>query len=65
MPCHLRAQNIGTKSADILRGRYREDPANPRWKDKLGIEAEEDLLDYKSVGALLAILDGQRAFADS
>lgn len=32
---------------------------------ELGIEAEEDLLDYKSVGELLAILDGKRAFADS
>jgi acyl carrier protein len=32
---------------------------------ELGIEAEDDLLDYKSVGELLQILDGKRAFADS
>jgi hypothetical protein len=32
---------------------------------ELGIEAEEDLLDYKSVGELLEILDRKRAFADS
>lgn len=32
---------------------------------ELGIEAEDDLLDYKSVGDLLAILDRKRAFADS
>lgn len=32
---------------------------------ELGIEAEEDLLDYKSVGELLEILDRRQAFADS
>jgi acyl carrier protein len=32
---------------------------------ELGIEAEEDLLDYRSVGELLEILDRRRAFADS
>ena len=32
---------------------------------ELGIEAEDDLLDYKSVGELLDILDRRRAFADS
>jgi acyl carrier protein len=32
---------------------------------ELGLEAEEDLLDYKSVGELLDILDRKRAFADS
>lgn len=32
---------------------------------ELGIEAEEDLLDYRSVGELLEILDRKRAFADS
>jgi acyl carrier protein len=32
---------------------------------ELGLEAEEDLLDYKSVGELLEILDRRRAFADS
>jgi acyl carrier protein len=32
---------------------------------ELGIEAEDDLLDYKSVGELLEILDRKRAFADS
>ena len=31
---------------------------------ELGLEAEEDLLDYKSVGELLEILDRKRAFAD-
>ena len=30
---------------------------------ELGIEAEEDLLDYKSVGELLDILDRLNAFA--
>jgi acyl carrier protein len=32
---------------------------------ELGIEAEDDLLDYKSVGELLQILEGKQAFADS
>ena len=32
---------------------------------ELGIEAEDDLLDYKTVGDLLEILDRQGAFADS
>ena len=32
---------------------------------ELGIEAEEDLLDYKSVGDLLDILDRRNAFSDS
>ncbi len=32
---------------------------------ELGLEAEEDLLEYRSVGELLAILDRKRAFADS
>jgi len=32
---------------------------------ELGLEAEEDLLDYKSVGELLEILDRKHAFADS
>jgi acyl carrier protein len=32
---------------------------------ELGIEAEEDLLDYKSVGDLLDILDRLNAFSDS
>ena len=32
---------------------------------ELGIEAEEDLLDYTSVGELLEILDRKRAFVDS
>jgi acyl carrier protein len=32
---------------------------------ELGIEAEEELLDYKSVGELLDILDGHGAFSDS
>ena len=32
---------------------------------ELGIEAEEELLDYQSVGELLEILDRRRAFADS
>jgi acyl carrier protein len=32
---------------------------------ELGIEAEDDLLDYKSVGDLLDILDRRRAFSDS
>jgi hypothetical protein len=32
---------------------------------ELGLEAEEDLLDYQSVGELLEILDRKRAFADS
>jgi hypothetical protein len=32
---------------------------------ELGLEAEEDLLDYTSVGDLLEILDRKRAFADS
>ena len=32
---------------------------------ELGIEAEEELLDYKSVGELLDILDGHGAFLDS
>jgi len=31
---------------------------------ELGIEAEDDLLDYKSVGELLQILDRKNAFAD-
>src|SRR5436190_4314201 len=30
---------------------------------ELGIEAEDDLLDYKSVGELLAILERRNAFA--
>src|SRR5688500_1411406 len=32
---------------------------------ELGIEAEEDLLDYKTVGDLLEILDSRTAFSDS
>jgi acyl carrier protein len=32
---------------------------------ELGIEAEEDLLDYKSVGDLLEILDRLNAFASA
>ena len=32
---------------------------------ELGIEAEEDLLDYKSVRELLEILDRLHAFSDS
>jgi hypothetical protein len=32
---------------------------------ELGIEAEEDLLDYKSVGELLEILEGRGAFSHS
>jgi acyl carrier protein len=32
---------------------------------ELGIEAEEDLLDYKSVGDLLDILARRNAFSDS
>ncbi len=32
---------------------------------ELGLEAEEDLLEYRSVGELLEILDRKRAFADS
>jgi acyl carrier protein len=32
---------------------------------ELGIEAEEDLLDYKTVADLLAILDSRNAFSDS
>jgi acyl carrier protein len=32
---------------------------------ELGIEAEEDLLDYRSVGELLDILERKRAFSDS
>jgi acyl carrier protein len=32
---------------------------------ELGIEAEDDLLDYQSVGELLQILEGKQAFADS
>jgi acyl carrier protein len=32
---------------------------------ELGIEAEEELLDYKSVGELLDILDRSSAFSDS
>jgi hypothetical protein len=32
---------------------------------ELGIEAEEDLLDYQTVGELLEILDRKHAFADS
>ena len=32
---------------------------------ELGIEAEEQLLDYKSVGDLLEILDSCNAFSDS
>jgi acyl carrier protein len=31
---------------------------------ELGIEAEEDLLDYKSVGDLLDILERRNAFSD-
>ena len=31
---------------------------------ELGIEAEEDLLDYKTVGDLLEILDRRNAFSD-
>jgi len=31
---------------------------------ELGIEAEDELLDYKSVGDLLQILDRKHAFAD-
>jgi acyl carrier protein len=32
---------------------------------EFGLEAEEQLLEYRSVGDLLSILDGQRVFADS
>jgi acyl carrier protein len=32
---------------------------------ELGIEAEDDLLDYKTVGELLAILERHGAFSDS
>jgi acyl carrier protein len=32
---------------------------------ELGIEAEDDLLDYKTVGDLLAILERRGAFSDS
>ena len=32
---------------------------------EFGLEAEEELLEYRSVGELLAILDGHRVFADS
>lgn len=32
---------------------------------ELGIEAEDDLLDYKTVGELLEILDSRTAFSDS
>lgn len=32
---------------------------------ELGIEAEDDLLDYKSVGDLLDILERRNAFSDS
>ena len=32
---------------------------------ELGIEAEDDLLDYKTVGDLLEILERRDAFADS
>jgi acyl carrier protein len=32
---------------------------------ELGIEAEDELLDYRSVGELLEILDRKRAFGDS
>lgn len=32
---------------------------------ELGIEAEEDLLDYRTVGELLEILDRRTAFSDS
>lgn len=32
---------------------------------ELGIEAEDDLLDYKTVGDLLEILDSRNAFSDS
>jgi acyl carrier protein len=31
---------------------------------ELGIEAEDDLLDYTSVGDLLDVLDGHNAFSD-
>ena len=31
---------------------------------ELGIEAEDDLLDYKSVGDLLDVLDRHNAFSD-
>jgi len=31
---------------------------------ELGIEAEEDLLDYKTVGELMDILDRRQAFSD-
>jgi acyl carrier protein len=31
---------------------------------ELGIEAEDDLLDYKSVGELLDVLDRHNAFSD-
>jgi acyl carrier protein len=32
---------------------------------EFGLEAEDELLEYRSVGDLLAILDGHRVFADS
>ena len=32
---------------------------------ELGIEAEDDLLDYKTVGELLDILERRNAFADA
>jgi acyl carrier protein len=32
---------------------------------ELGIEAEDDLLDYQTVGDLLEILDSRDAFSDS
>jgi acyl carrier protein len=32
---------------------------------ELGIEAEDDLLDYTTVGDLLEILDSRNAFSDS
>ncbi len=32
---------------------------------ELGLEAEEDLLDYKTIGDLLATLDRLNAFSDS
>ena len=32
---------------------------------ELGTEAEDDLLDYKTVGDLLEILDSRNAFSDS
>jgi acyl carrier protein len=32
---------------------------------EFGLEAEEELLEYRSVGELFEVLDGHRVFADS